>query len=384
MSQAGEAGTSTPSTGAGESVKRLRRSREDRVFAGVCGGLADYFGLHHTIYRVAFIALAFVGGAGILLYIAAALVIPDEGAEDSVLAGALREHRERPWLIIGVALLALSGLIFLSSPHVYLWWGSDFWLVALVLGIVIVLWQLSARREEWTGSGTAAAAPAATGVSSEADATSSETAVISPPVRPPRPRPSLFWPGAGLLLAAGGLLGLLQSLDALDVNWSAALAGGVILIGVLMAVAGWHAHTAGLAFLGLVLLLAMALALSASGVVRGGIGDRLEQPTVAADLGARYRLGIGDLRLDLSRLVLRPGERHVKASVGIGKLLVTVPPNVAVSVNGRAGIGNTDLYGRARGGTHVSQSSTDAGFDGSARRLVLDLHVSVGDLVVRR
>ena len=59
--------------------KRLYRSATDRKICGVCGGLADYFGLDSTLVRLAFIALAVLGfSTGIILYILAAVVMPDE------------------------------------------------------------------------------------------------------------------------------------------------------------------------------------------------------------------------------------------------------------------------------------------------------------------
>jgi len=56
--------------------KRLRRST-DRQVAGVCAGLAEYFGIDPTIMRLAFVALAVMGGHGILVYGVLWLVMPD-------------------------------------------------------------------------------------------------------------------------------------------------------------------------------------------------------------------------------------------------------------------------------------------------------------------
>ena len=93
----------------GPAVKRLERSRSDRMLAGVCGGLARYFEIHPAFYRVGFVVLTLIGGAGILIYLAAALVMPDEGKEDSIAAEALRESRDRPWPLIGLGLLGAGG-----------------------------------------------------------------------------------------------------------------------------------------------------------------------------------------------------------------------------------------------------------------------------------
>ena len=59
--------------------RRLTRPREGRWLGGVAAGLAAYFDLSPTIYRIAFVALALAGGTGVLLYIAAWLVIPGGG-----------------------------------------------------------------------------------------------------------------------------------------------------------------------------------------------------------------------------------------------------------------------------------------------------------------
>lgn len=60
--------------------KRLYRSRSDRMLAGVCGGIAEYFGWDPTLVRLAFIALLFVPipGPQALLYLVAWIVIPYE------------------------------------------------------------------------------------------------------------------------------------------------------------------------------------------------------------------------------------------------------------------------------------------------------------------
>jgi phage shock protein PspC (stress-responsive transcriptional regulator) len=59
--------------------KRLYRSRRDRKIAGICAGLAEYFGIDSTLMRVAWVILAFLSaGIAILLYLVLIFVIPDE------------------------------------------------------------------------------------------------------------------------------------------------------------------------------------------------------------------------------------------------------------------------------------------------------------------
>jgi phage shock protein C len=57
-------------------VRKLTRSEDDRMLAGVCGGLAVHFGIDPTIVRVIFVLLSVFGGGGIVLYAAMWLLVP--------------------------------------------------------------------------------------------------------------------------------------------------------------------------------------------------------------------------------------------------------------------------------------------------------------------
>ncbi len=59
-------------------MKRLFRSSTDSKIAGVCGGLAQYFDVDSTLIRLLMIFALFCGGAGVLLYLIAWAVMPDE------------------------------------------------------------------------------------------------------------------------------------------------------------------------------------------------------------------------------------------------------------------------------------------------------------------
>lgn len=63
-------------------IKRLYRSRSERIFKGVCGGLAEYFGLDPILIRVIFIVALF-GGVGLLTYILLWLLVPEEPREET-------------------------------------------------------------------------------------------------------------------------------------------------------------------------------------------------------------------------------------------------------------------------------------------------------------
>lgn len=57
--------------------KRLYKSRVNRKIAGVCGGLAEFFGIDAALVRLGLVLLVIFGGTGVLLYIIAALILED-------------------------------------------------------------------------------------------------------------------------------------------------------------------------------------------------------------------------------------------------------------------------------------------------------------------
>jgi phage shock protein PspC (stress-responsive transcriptional regulator)/predicted membrane protein len=121
-------------------VKRLERTKSPRIFAGVAGGLGRYFDLSPAVFRLGLIVLTLVGGTGILVYLAAVLVIPEEGADQSFAERALAERRERPWPLIGLGLVGVAVAVLFAHAAA----GAG-WVLVLVAGL-IVLWM--SRREK--------------------------------------------------------------------------------------------------------------------------------------------------------------------------------------------------------------------------------------------
>jgi phage shock protein C len=73
----------------------LTRPVHDRMLAGVAAGLARYLGVDVTVVRIVFAVLAVIGGAGIPIYLAGWLLIPEEGAEQSIAAGFVQGRQAR-------------------------------------------------------------------------------------------------------------------------------------------------------------------------------------------------------------------------------------------------------------------------------------------------
>ena len=72
------------------SGKRLYRSRNDRMVAGVCGGIGQYLNIDTTLVRLAVLFLALWGGGGVLAYLIAWVVIPEEPFEEMDMGGQMQ------------------------------------------------------------------------------------------------------------------------------------------------------------------------------------------------------------------------------------------------------------------------------------------------------
>ena len=59
-------------------MNKIFRSRTQRMVAGVCGGIGEYFGIDPTIVRLGFVLLSLMVGGGLLVYILAAIILPEE------------------------------------------------------------------------------------------------------------------------------------------------------------------------------------------------------------------------------------------------------------------------------------------------------------------
>lgn len=337
-------------------LKELHRSRDDRLLAGVAGGLGRYFDIAPAFFRAGFAVLTLVGGAGILLYVAAALVIPNEGEKESIATEALRRHRDRPWLLVGVALVGIAFVSLVAQAD--FWPNSGLaWALLLLGGLAIMI----AQRRRDDGS-----VPADT---------------ASPAARPRQP--SLFVPALGVLLAAAGALALVDAAG-VDVRWDLALAAGAVATGVAVAAGAYfRRRTGGLLVVGL-LLATLSVAVSAIDVeLEGPVGERLYQPVASGDVDRTYEMSIGELTLDLTNTALNEGETEIDANVGVGELSVLVPDDVAVDVDASASAGEVRVFDRRDSGFDVRINEVNVP-PGATKTIRIDAHVGFGDLRIVR
>lgn len=59
-------------------AKKFYRKRNDKMIAGVCSGVAEYFNIDATLVRIGWVAITLAGGAGLLAYIICLIIVPEE------------------------------------------------------------------------------------------------------------------------------------------------------------------------------------------------------------------------------------------------------------------------------------------------------------------
>jgi phage shock protein C len=128
--------------------RRLERSRDDRVIAGVCGGLGRYFGIDSVLFRIAFVLLVFAGGLGVLAYILGWVFLPEEPRPGEAVspsafdraADAVGDDRRGGAVVLGIVFVGLGVLFLLDVawPDFLSWEYA--WPIALIaVGVAIVL-----------------------------------------------------------------------------------------------------------------------------------------------------------------------------------------------------------------------------------------------------
>ena len=115
----------------------VRRSRSERVIAGVCGGVGRYLGVDPVLLRIAFIILALANGLGLIAYVVAWVAIPEERPGQPI--GPVTEpRRETGRLVLGGSLVVLGLVLLLDrlAPNL----DELFWPVAVVaVGVAVML-----------------------------------------------------------------------------------------------------------------------------------------------------------------------------------------------------------------------------------------------------
>ncbi|GAB4116260.1 MAG: PspC domain-containing protein [Candidatus Caldatribacteriota bacterium] len=148
--------------------KKLYRSRKDCMLGGVCGGIAEYFNIDSTLVRLVAVLIVLMGGAGVIAYIIAWIIIPKnpeqesnpdfekkEEIKDKITQGAkdmVEEVKERfekkdietnseknRKILGGIIIIALGSLFLVNSFFPWVQWGKLWPIILIALGISIMI-----------------------------------------------------------------------------------------------------------------------------------------------------------------------------------------------------------------------------------------------------
>ena len=156
----------------------------------------------------------------------------------------------------------------------------------------------------------------------------------------------------------------------------------MIALGVALVVSSFLGGRRWLVLPALVLAIPLGFVAAAGFDVNGGVGDRDYQPTTRGRArSSGYKLGIGQMRLDLTQVDLPPGRTPLKLDMGIGSVRMVVPDDVCVASKVRVGAGYARVLDRDSGGLDVDWRQSPAQ-NGGVKRLVIDGDVGIGELQV--
>lgn len=362
--------------------KRLLRSRDNRMLAGVAGGIAVHLNIDPTLVRVGFVAATLFGGLGLVAYLVLAVVTPNDDGTGSPVEG------ERPsiWLVIAavIAVLAFLPGPLLGPAHLGggWFWGGSLWLLLLVGGAAFLFMTLRDRRAGGGSDGDSSASPGATAATQTLDSSG----------EPPRTRRD-GWSRLlrALVIAVLVVVGLNVAAAVAGFSaWATATGHGVIVGGAVIAIG---AVLVGAAAIGdarwrWLIVPALILALPAGAVAAadvrfdGDVGEREYVPATAAAIPSDgYSLGVGQMTVDLRQLPWRRGQTvPVRTEMGLGQTVIAVPERVCVDPEATASAGEVVVRGSRSSGLDAEQ--VDAPTRGDAPRLVLDSEIEAGQILV--
>ncbi len=359
----------------------LTRSTDDKVLGGLSAGLGRYFGIDPVVFRIAFVVLTLAGGSGVLLYLVGWLMIPDDAGGNALKRFGGERHQK-----LAAAVLAGAGLLILLDN---VFGGDD----DIPLGLVLVglgglyLWS---RHKDDAGADPlpppdhpyppAPPPPPFTPAPSDA----APTLELAPAGVGAAPAPKARKPHSALVPVTFSLLAVLAGAATLfGLSLTTGLALALLLTGGALIVGAWRGRARWLIPVGLVLSVALAGASLIDVPITGGAGEVGFRPLTVEEIRTPYRLGAGELVVDLGAIDFDGRDVTVVASVAAGHVDIIVPAGVTVDVDAHVGAGNLMLFGRESDGLDIGRQVLERGDEG-AGRLTVRAKAGVGLVEVRR
>jgi phage shock protein PspC (stress-responsive transcriptional regulator) len=381
--------------------RRLTRSRDGRILAGVCAGAGTYFDIDPVIFRVVFAVLSVFGGAGLVIYAMAWLLIPETGSPHTRVERWLdgrHPDRRRDLLIVGVVVFVL--LFALRRNNFALRISGAVFLTIVVIAVAALLgnwrnehrprtdlrpdqpttphdptpqWQPSASSYQSTG-------PYQSTSRYQSTASSSTTAWSHTPIQR-RPHSWLGWLILGTTFFVAGVFSIVGLTGLAHPQPADVLAALVAVVGVGLIVGAVRGRAWLMIPVGLLLVALLGVADAVPRNLTWTSGTRTWTP-ISANINSPYVLGAGDATLDLSNLGAAQTATIV-SRIGAGRLIVLVPRGSSVSVHARTSAGRVLLFGHRQAGTGVDDRFSVISPRPAAGTLTLDLQVGFGDVEVR-
>lgn len=205
-------------------------------------------------------------------------------------------------------------------------------------------------------------------------------------VEPKRPRgasPATLLIGLTILLI--GVVWFLDASGILTVSWYAIFAVALVMVGLGLVVGSFSGEHGGLIGLGIVLTILLTVAAWTDLRFEGEVGEREITPANITELQEEYKLGAGNLIIDLRQVDLPAGETTtVNARVEAGSLIVYVPQDMGIQIEWQITAGEATVFGSQRSGMFIEGSNSVQAVDGSDITLKLDLTVTAGKIEVRQ
>jgi hypothetical protein len=200
---------------------------------------------------------------------------------------------------------------------------------------------------------------------------------------PPAPGPRTGRVVLGLVLVGLGAAWLLHTFGVV-VPWEAILPAVLVVIGVALLATAHRGASGGLVAAGVIVSVLVIVSSLLTFPFTGrlaGVGDVDHRPTTVEAVADGFALGVGSLAVDLRALPIADEPVTVEAGVGIGELVIRVPPDAAVDVHARTGMGEVVVAGRSRGGVGVELRER---LEGEGPVLSVEASTGIGKVEVRR
>jgi phage shock protein PspC (stress-responsive transcriptional regulator) len=301
----------------------------------VAGGLGRYFAVDPILFRIGFVVITLAGGTGLLAYLALWLLVPDETGAKA------KWPSTRNLVLVGAGSVAAVIFLGLIPGGELFFWPGFFGL--FVLGGLVVAVATADRggdtRSRVVRGLMVVAAVVLAGM-------------------------------AGVAAAVGTAFG-----------GGAVVAGVVIVLGFALVAGAFGGGRRWLIVPAIVLAAPAAMVEAADLHVDGGVGERQYRPTTVTDVRDTYRLGLGEMEIDLSGVEFPAGRTVVRVDMGVGETRMIVPDDVCVSSRAEIGVGAAWVLGHESSGAEVDWSQIPEN-EKNAPELFVDADLDLGDFQI--